>query len=314
MTPRTTPFETFLQAVNTRHQLIQQYLFSDQIRLRFSHQHLEDAVFSYIKAGGKALRSGIMMFSCGAVGGDEHKTIPAAAAIELYHTFTLVHDDIIDRDLVRRGVPTVHIDFAKRAATEYGFDPETAEHYGLTLAILAGDLQQGWAASLLPELHFTHQVSAELALFLTRKLFHDTQIGLIDGETLDVMQAATPIEQLTEQEVLNMLWLKTGILYEFSGKAGAAIGLDHPDFDHPLIDAVGSFTGQCGIAFQLQDDVLGVVGNSQQTGKSVGADIREGKRTVILLHSYQRMTPSERDFRPGSFGKFGSHLRGRRPV
>src|SRR5690606_36846634 len=110
-------------------------------------------VYSYLHAGGKSLRAAVMMFCCGAVGGDEQTAIPAAAAIELYHTFTLVHDDIIDRDEKRRGVPTVHYDFANRGRDELGFDEKTAQHYGMTIAILAGDLQQGWAASLLPDLH-----------------------------------------------------------------------------------------------------------------------------------------------------------------
>jgi geranylgeranyl diphosphate synthase, type I len=283
-----------LDEISIRHHRVQSYLLEKRNRLTFSHQHLNDAVLSYIMAGGKSLRAAILMFACGAVGGDENATLPAAAAVELYHTFTLVHDDIIDRDLTRRGVPTIHTDFAQRAKAEYGFSEANAEHYGLTIAILAGDLQQGWAASLLPDLHFTYNVSPILALFLGQQLFRETQVALINGETLDVIQAETPVDKLDEKAVLDMLWQKTGILYQFTGKAGAAIGLNNPDFRHPMIEAVGNFTGQCGIAFQLQDDILGIVGDEKRTGKSVGADIREGKRTVTLLHSLKHMTAAER--------------------
>lgn len=274
--------------------MMHEYLFKDETRLEFSYPHLEDAVMSYVKAGGKSLRPAVLMFACGAVGGDEKTAIPAAAAVELYHTFTLVHDDIIDRDTMRRGVPTVHYDFMQRAIKEMGFDEPTAQHYGLAIAIIAGDLQQGWAASLLPDLHYKHGLPPELALHLTRKLFRHTQMNLMNGETVDVMQSRIPIEQLTEAEVLDMLWQKTAVLYEYTGAAGAAIGLKQRDFEHPLVKAVSSFTGKCGIAFQLQDDILGVVGDAKRMGKNVGADIREGKRTVIVLHSLPKMSETDR--------------------
>ena len=289
-------FSTLIEEIGKRHTMVQAYLFDEKNSLSFEYNHLEDAVYSYIKAGGKSLRSAVMMFSCGAVGGDEKTALPAAAAIELYHTFTLVHDDIIDRDVIRRGVPTVHHEFTQRATNELGFDEATAAHYGLAIAILTGDLQQGWAASLLPDLHHTYGLPAELPLNLISELFNRTQVTLINGETIDVTQSQTPIEQLSEDEVLKMLSQKTGVLYEFAGRAGAAIGLRTADLHHPTVEAVASFTGKCGIAFQLQDDILGVVGNEKKTGKAVGADIREGKRTVIVLNSFKKMTDAQREF------------------
>jgi len=297
-----TDFETLIAEVKKRQVMMREYLFREETRLQFSYQHLEDAVMSYVRAGGKSLRPAVLMFACGAVGGDEKTAIPAAAAVELYHTFTLVHDDIIDRDTMRRGVPTVHHDFMKRAINELGFDEETAQHYGLALAIVSGDLQQGWAAALLPDLHYQHHLPPELVLHLTRKLFRYTQMNLMNGETVDVMQSRIPLDQLTEDEVLEMLRQKTGVLYEYTGAAGAAIGLKLKDFDHPLVQAVSTFTGKCGIAFQLQDDILGVVGNAKQMGKTVGADIREGKRTIIVLHSLPKMTDTDRTFALGVLG------------
>lgn len=290
------PTTTLVDEVNKRRTMVQEYLFDKRNSISFSHPHLEEAVYSYLKAGGKALRSAVMMFACGAVGGDEKTALPAAAAIELYHTFTLVHDDIIDRDEIRRGVPTVHHNFTQRGMQEVGMDQASASHYGLAIAILTGDLQQGWAASLLPDLHHTYNVPAELALNLVMELFRHTQVTLINGETVDVMQSTTPIEKLTEGEVLEMLRQKTGVLYEFAGRTGAAIGLREPDLHHPTVEALASFTGKCGVAFQLQDDILGVVGDAGKMGKAVGADIREGKRTVIVLNSFSKMTVAQREF------------------
>lgn len=285
-------FTNLIEEVTQRKALVTDYLQSKN-RVEFSHQHLLDATYSYINAGGKSLRSAVLMFACGAVGGDEETALPAAAAIELYHTFTLVHDDIIDRDEMRRGIPTVHAEFTRRAQKELGYDKPTAKHYGLSIAILTGDVQQGWAASLLPDLYHSYGVPPELALNLTHELFHNVLITLINGETSDIVQAETPIEDLTEEAVLKMLWEKTGILYEFAGRAGAAIGLKTPDIHHPTVTAISQFTSKCGTAFQIQDDILGIMADEKKLGKPVGSDIREGKRTIIVLHAMKNLSPDD---------------------
>ncbi|HRF94422.1 MAG TPA: polyprenyl synthetase family protein, partial [Aggregatilineales bacterium] len=87
-------FAHLTTVISARQSLVKNYLFSEQNRLNFAYQHLQDAVYSYVNAGGKSLRPAVLMFACGAVGGDELTAIPAAATVELYHTFTLVHDDI----------------------------------------------------------------------------------------------------------------------------------------------------------------------------------------------------------------------------
>lgn len=285
-------FSMLIEEITRRKDLVTDYLNSKN-PIKFSHQHLVDATYSYINAGGKSLRAAVLLFACGAVGGDETTALPAAAAIELYHTFTLVHDDIIDRDEMRRGIPTVHTEFTRRAQTELGYDEATAQHYGLSVAILTGDIQQGWAASLLPDLYHSYGVPAELALNLTRELFHNVLLTLINGETSDIIQSTTPVENLTEEEVLTMLWQKTGILYEFAGRAGAAIGLKTPDLNHPTVTALSQFTSKCGIAFQIQDDILGITADEKKLGKPVGSDIREGKRTIILLHAMKNLSPAD---------------------
>ncbi len=298
----TTDFSALTNAVSERQSKVKSYLFEEENRVSFAYQHLEDAVYSYINAGGKALRSAVMMFCCGAVGGDENTAIPAAAAIELYHTFTLVHDDIIDRDEMRRGVPTVHHQFAQIGRQELHLPDETAQRYGLAIAILAGDMQMGWAASLLPDLHLRYGLPPELPLKLTKELFRKTQISLINGETVDIMQAETPIDALSEPDVLNMLWQKTGSLYEFAGRAGAAIGLRTYDLYDPTVQKLAEFAGKCGTAFQIQDDILGIVGNEQKLGKPIGSDIREGKRTVIVLKGYSLMDNAQKKFTQDTLG------------
>jgi geranylgeranyl diphosphate synthase type I len=288
-------FSQLMDAIARRESDVKDYLLQKH-PVAIGYPHLQEAALSYVKAGGKSLRPAVLMFACGAVGGDEQKAVPAAAAVELYHTFTLVHDDIIDRDEMRRGVPTVHVDFTRRAQHEFGYDAATAEHYGLAVAILTGDIQQGWAASLLPLLHREFGVSAELALNLVDELFRRVQQILINGETLDILLSQMPVERVTPEQVIDMLWQKTGILYEFCGRAGAAIGLNQPDLHHKDVEALATFTSRCGTAFQIQDDILGVVGDSKSLGKAVGNDIREGKRTLVLIGSLPRMTAAQRKF------------------
>lgn len=284
----------FLKELDKRKRIVYEYLLSG--RYRFTPQHIQDSVYSYMRKGGKSLRPAVLLFSCGAVGGDEERAVPAAAAIEVFHTWTLVHDDIIDRDKTRRGGPTVHEEFRRRAIEEMGYSTAEAKHYGMSVAMLAGDMQQGWAVSILADMALVHGIDPMLALYLIRDSEMRVLSLLIDGELRDIQYSKMPIESLTETDILDMLWKKTGVLYEFAGKAGAMIGLNTTDPDHEYVRAISSFAGKCGTAFQLQDDILGLVGDEKKLGKPVGSDIREGKRTLILYHAYQNATPQQREF------------------
>jgi geranylgeranyl diphosphate synthase type I len=108
---------------------------------------------------------------------------------------------------------------------------------------------------------------------------------LIEGEMLDVQLSYRLLDSIAEEEVLRMLRLKTGVLLEFSASTGAAIGCRRLPGESPLVDALGDFAGLCGVAFQLQDDILGVTGDEARLGKPVGSDLREGKATLIVLHA-----------------------------
>lgn len=271
-----------LEEVAKRKKAVHQYLKEKDRPDKFRPEDIYRGVHSYLGAGGKSLRAAVLLFSCGAAGGSEDRALPAAAAIEVYHTWTLVHDDIIDRDQLRRGIPTVHESIKRQAMKKLGLKEVEASHYGLSMAVLAGDLQQGWTISLLTELVKERGVNPILALQLILDLEVDVQCALIEGEALDVLYSKLPVQQLTEERIIDMLWKKTGALYQFAGRAGAMIGIDQPNARHPAVEALSTFTSNCGIAFQLQDDILGITGDQRKLGKPVGSDIREGKRTVIV--------------------------------
>jgi geranylgeranyl diphosphate synthase, type I len=287
-------FDILLQAVAERKQTMMAYLLQDRFVQRFRPDHIRDAVYSYVKSGGKSLRPSVAMLACGAVGGDESQALPIASAIEIYHTWTLVHDDVIDKDSTRRGVPTVHTEYAQKARDEFGWQGSDADHYGMTIAMLTGDVQQAWSWSLMFEAHTERGVSAEVVLQLAQEMASYTTPMLVEGETLDV-QFSGKQKNLTEEVVIDMLWKKTGVLYEFAGRAGAAIGLNDANPDIPVVQAIAKFCSMCGTAFQIQDDILGIVGDAKQLGKPVGSDIREGKYTVLTLKALDLADDAQRN-------------------
>jgi len=288
-------YEVFISELSKRKEKVYNYLHSSRFQELFCPRHAYDSVYSYTKHGGKALRPAVLLFSCGAAGGDEEMAIPAAAAVEVFHIWTMVHDDIIDRDIKRHGGLTVHEEFRRRAISELGYNEADARHYGLSIAMLAGDMQQGWAVSMLSELASHNHIDPHLVLYLIKDSEIYVQSTLIEGQILDIQYSRTPVDSLSQDQILDMLWKKTGVLYEFSSKAGAMLGLNTKDPEHWLVQAIVSFAGRCGVAFQLQDDILGIVGDEKTLGKPVGSDIREGKRTVILCHAFKNANNEQKD-------------------
>jgi len=285
-----------MSALAEREKKVNDYLLQPRFRDWFRPSDLRDAVFAYVQRTGKRLRPAVLMWACGAVGGDEDIALPAAAGVELFHTWTLVHDDLIDRDDFRRGGPTVHKLGELFAAENLGYDEQKSREYGLDLAVLTGDSQHGWTISLFCECARISGVDPAVILDIIYHLESHVVNTLIEGETLDVQYSRTPIEKLTQDDIVRMLWMKTGVLYEFAARAGAMIGLNTTDSSHPQVAALSRFASRCGTAFQLQDDLLGLLGKESQLGKPVGSDIREGKKTTIVFYALKHGSDEDRRF------------------
>jgi len=273
--------EAFLRALEDRRKQVYDYLDSWPDAEAFRPSEIHEAIYSYIRRRGKALRPLVLTLSCAAVGGDEDLALPAAAAVEVFHTWTLVHDDIIDRDDTRRGLPTVHAQFEAAAARERNLTPEAAAHYGRAVAILAGDSQQSWAFALLADLA-TRGVPSDLVVQIVRRMATWLTPQLLEGEMLDVQYAGMPVEEISRQQVLEMLTRKTGALLEFAAWCGATIGLGGRPDPEDLSGKLGRFASLCGTAFQLRDDVLGLIADETTLGKPVGSDLLEGKLTLVV--------------------------------
>jgi len=283
----------FAEALSSRRGLVYDYLENWPGASSFRPVDIHEALFSYVRRRGKGLRPALLLLCCGAAGGDESQALPAAAAVEIFHIWTLVHDDIIDRDELRRGHPTVHAHYSEFARQSLHLKDEEAAHYGEAVAMLAGDLQQGWSFGLLSDLTELG-VRPEITLRLIQKMANSLTPQLLEGEMLDVQFAFAPPESLTEDEILHMLSCKTAALLEYAAWAGATIGLGTSPDNDGLAGKLGHFASMCGVAFQLQDDLLGLTADEAVLGKPVGSDLREGKRTLVVYRALAGLREGDR--------------------
>ena len=248
---------------------------------------LSMGVQAYPERGGKALRPALTHWSCGLFGGDPRSVRRIAAAIELFHTWTLVHDDIIDQDDTRRGQPSVHalVD-AWSCELRKPIAPERAAHFGASMAILAGDIQQAWSSALVLEA-IGDGVSPEVAVAIVQRLHRVVTPGLIAGEAWDVEFELRPPEAVSAEEIHSMMAAKTGLLLRFAAEAGAMAALNCADSADPRIVRLADAVADAGLAFQLHDDLLGMFADEKALGKPIGSDLRQGKRTLLFAHALE---------------------------
>ncbi len=231
----------------------------EPIRLTKAARHL-------LQAGGKRLRPFITIKSCEAVGGTEHAALPFACSIELLHNFTLIHDDIMDRDPMRRNVKTVHT------------------IYGEPIAILAGDylFAKAFEAST-----NSPGLNPESIIRANRRLANAMTV-LAEGQTLDTQFEHK--NSVSELEYIQMVRMKTASLYS----AAAYVGGCAADASERDLQALESFGDAFGIAFQIKDDILGLTAELNKLGKPVGSDLQKGKKTLIILKALEELSPAKR--------------------
>lgn len=227
-------------------------------------------------AGGKWMRPRLVHLAYTAFGG----TDPAAcarlgAAFEVLHAALVVHDDVIDRDFVRRGRPTVGAVYRDQAAA-LGRAPAEAEHAGHSAAIIAGDLLLAGSLRLSAAAGGLHPAAGAVA-----DVVHEAVFASAAGELEDLLFSLAP-DAAELQEVLDMERLKTAA-YSFEAplKAGALLAGAAP----AQAAALAGVGRRIGVAYQVVDDVLGTFGEPATTGKSVESDLREGKRTVLTAYA-----------------------------
>ncbi len=228
-----------------------------------SPRSLRDACTYVLSGGGKRLRAVLVLLGCEATGGTATQAMHAAAAVEIMHNFTLVHDDIMDHAPTRRGRPTVHV------------------QWDLNTALLAGDTLLAIAYENL--MRTRHEDPAMLA-----QLFTAGVIGVCEGQALDLEYEQRGNVRVTDY--FTMIAPKTGRLLTVATELGGRIGGGTPE----QIRALHRFGHHLGRAFQLQDDLLDVIGDEREFGKAIGGDILEGKRTYLLLRARERARGADR--------------------
>jgi geranylgeranyl diphosphate synthase type II len=237
------------------------------------------AMWEHLEActvGGKRFRPRLVMTVYSLLGGSDMTTAATvAASFEMLHTALIVHDDVVDRDFARRGVPNVSGTYRNLAAAQ-GTGPSRAEHAGLSVGVIAGDLALSNAYRLLGEADADSATRQRLGDLLDEAIFASA-----GGELLDVLAPLDPTPPHVG-EVLDMARLKTAV-YSFEAPllAGAVLA----GAEDGLLGALGEF-GRCiGTAYQVADDLIGVFGDETRTGKEGWSDLREGKRTALMSYA-----------------------------
>ncbi|MFZ4621657.1 MAG: polyprenyl synthetase family protein [Bacteroidota bacterium] len=218
---------------------------------------LYDPMKYVLSAGGKRMRPLLIVLSCEAVGGSMNEALNAAVAIEVLHNFTLVHDDIMDNAESRRGRATVHV------------------RWDNNVAILVGDELVALAYREL--LKTKSKAIAQVA-----DIFTEGVVEVCEGQAYD--KEYEMLHDVSIDDYLLMISKKTGKLFSVSSEIGALIG----GGTEREIKALRSFGTYIGRAFQIQDDLLDVIADEKEFGKTIGGDIIEGKKTFLLINAYER--------------------------
>jgi len=224
-------------------------------KLKGSPKKLYDAAGHLIIHGGKRLRPYMVIRSCQILGGKVSNAMLAASAVEMVHNFTLVHDDIMDNDDMRHGVPTVH------------------KKFGMPVAILAGDVLFSKAFQIITESKLSANATTKLVSRLSKAC-----VDVCEGQLLDIKMAEEK-KIPTQAEYIIMISKKTAALFDVSCAMGAICATNKSND----ISNLSSFGKNLGIAFQITDDLIGVMGDPKVTKKPVGNDLREGKKSLPIL-------------------------------
>jgi len=251
--------------------IVNKYLNS---KLKGNPKKLYDAAGHLIINGGKRLRPYMLIRSCQILGGKSSTAMIAASAVEMVHNFTLVHDDIMDNDEMRHGVPTVH------------------KKFGMPIAILAGDVLFSKAFQIISESKLSPNANTNLISRLAKAC-----VDVCEGQLLDIKMADEK-RIPTESEYITMIGKKTAALFDVSCAMGAICATNKPKD----ISNLSTFGRNLGIAFQITDDLIGVMGDPKVTKKPVGNDLREGKKSLPILMAIKLAKGNEKKIILKAFG------------
>ncbi len=235
-----------------------------QISMPEEPKLLYQPIIYSMSGGGKRIRPILLLLACDAFGGNVQEALSAAAAVEMFHNFTLLHDDIMDNAAVRRGKPSVYA------------------RWGSNVAILSGDAMMIYAYQLL------HNVPED-KLARIMDIFTSMALQVCEGQQYDMDFEER--QKVSVVEYMRMIELKTSVLLAGSAMIGAVLG----DASEEDCRKIYRYALELGLAFQLQDDLLDSYGTEEELGKKIGGDILEGKKTCLMLHAMSRADEHDRE-------------------
>lgn len=245
-----------------------------------------------VLAGGKRLRPAFMCYGYLAAGGKERdEMLKTSASIELIHIFLLIHDDVIDKDVKRHGMDTVNVRYQKIG--EKIFPGVDHNHFGNSMAVIVGDMISALGNQILYDSRFDSKRIIK-ALHKLQSLISMTGIGEAQDVYMEYKKKAS------EKEILAMYENKTA-KYTIEGPLhlGAILG----GANGSLLKILTNYSVPVGIAFQIQDDILGVFGNEEKLGKSVGSDISSGKQTLLVVKAREKADRNQKRILDETLGK-----------
>ncbi|MBD3210854.1 polyprenyl synthetase family protein [Candidatus Micrarchaeota archaeon] len=222
---------------------------------------------SFLSRGGKRIRPALTMLCCGAVGGYYTDAVEPSAILELFHNFTLVHDDIEDGAEFRRGEPALHV------------------AHGIPIALNSGDALYTLLWKDLVNLNMEPSRLVKL-----QKLYAESFKRVVEGQGIELYWIKEGKFDISEKEYYEMIEGKTSALTGLSCELGAFLG----NADKDLKKSLREYGELLGTAFQIQDDVLNVTGDFKTYKKEIGGDIREGKRTIMVVHCLKNASKADK--------------------
>ena len=216
-----------------------------------------------ILAGGKRLRSLLLTLCCEAVGGTVIDALPFAVATEFVQTASLIHDDVIDEDSLRRGVETTH------------------NKYGRKMAIIAGDLLVALAIKLIGE-----RSTPELLTYVAAG-----GIRMCEGEAADLLMSKNKVQSYTTNAALDIIRMKTVSFMTSAAKVGAMLGKANEN----QLEALIKYSERLGYSFQIRDDILDIAATQNGTGKTVLSDLRASRSNYVLAHAIENSTSKQKE-------------------
>ncbi len=238
--------------------------------LKYYYEQINDFLFS----GGKRIRPVLMAICYQSIKSDPvgNEILTASLSLELLHNASLIHDDIMDNAETRRGKKAFH-----RVLHDYAANKDKDSNYGVSMGILGGDFVYNLAYKAINSKDFPPDITLRAAVEFNEGFLHIVQGVVVET---DLMRRS----DVTEEEYFSMITGKTAALFEKAARIGAIFA----NGTESQVDGLGKYALNAGIAFQIVDDIIGTFGNPKKTGKPTDSDIKEGKKTLLLIKAIEK--------------------------